>query len=341
MYFKNTESFYNETEDYGNGYRITYLKGIEKLIKNRKKECLKKRIAFGKEIASNREEYRKKYFDMLGWPLNEEKKPIISVTENKIFEDEAREIVRMQFELFEGYKFYGILIKHKSEKALPLVISQHGGWGTPELCSSFFGSANYNDMSLRLFNRGVNVFAPQTLLWKKDVFGPDNNRNEIDNMLKQLGGSIAALEIYSIIRCIDYFEEQDFCDKQFAMAGLSYGGFYTLYTTAADTRIKAALASSHFNDRTVYNWHDKVWFGSGETFLDAQVAALVCPRFLRIEVGDNDELFDASLAQKEYEILKDYYSESKENLQFNVFKGVHEFCPEDDGIEELLSKLDF
>ena len=61
---------------------------------------------------------------------------------------------------------------------------------------------------------------------------------------------------------------------------------------------------------------------------------------MRIEVGDNDELFDASLAQKEYEILKDYYSESKENLQFNVFKGVHEFCPEDDGIEELLSKLD-
>ncbi|MBQ3817454.1 MAG: dienelactone hydrolase family protein [Clostridia bacterium] len=339
MYFNNSSSPYNETEAYGNGYRVTYLKGIEKLIEERKKDCLKKRIKFGEEIAEDREEYRKKYFDMLGWPLNEEKKPILSVRQNKIFENDTCEYIRMQFELFEGYFFYGILLKHKSQKALPLVISQHGGLGTPEFCSSFFESSNYNDMSLRILNGGVNVFAPQTLLWQKERFGPENRRVEIDNSLKQLGGSIAALEIYSIIRCIDYFEEQDFCDGQFGMAGLSYGGFYTLYTAAAEPRIKAALACSHFNDRTKYNWHDKVWFKSGENFLDAQVAALVCPRFLRIEVGDNDELFDASSAKEEYEILKSYYSSAPENLQFNIFKGVHEFCPEDDGINILLSKL--
>ena len=124
------------------------------------------------------------------------------------------------------------------------------------------------------------------------------------------------------------------------MAGLSYGGFYTLYTTAADTRIKAALASSHFNDRTVYNWYDKVWKGAALNFLDPQVALLVSPRFLRIEVGDNDELFDAELAQKEFKTVKEYYL-PEENIKFNVFKGVHEFCPEDEGIDEMIAKLDF
>ena len=55
--------------------------------------------------------------------------------------------------------------------------------------------------------------------------------------------------------------------------------------------------------------------------------------------GREDELFDADLAQKEYRILKDYYEENPENLQFHIFTGTHEFCPEDEGIEQLLMHL--
>ncbi|MBQ2136272.1 MAG: hypothetical protein II201_05290, partial [Clostridia bacterium] len=174
MYEKKISGLHSEPEAYGNGYRVTYLSGIEKLIEQRKDECAKKRKNFTAQITENTEEYRKKYIDMLGWPLNEEKKPILSVTENKIFENEECVFYRMQFEIFADYKFYGILLKHKTEKALPLVISQHGGQGTPEVCSSFFDSENYNDMSMRIFSRGVNVFAPQMLLWNKERFGPDN-----------------------------------------------------------------------------------------------------------------------------------------------------------------------
>ena len=135
----------------------------------------------------------------------------------------------MQFELFDGFYFYGILIRHKTDKKLPLVISQHGGLGTPEICCSFFDSANYNDMSERIFDKGVNVFAPQLDLWQEERFGPSGKRNDFDMKLKQLGGSIAALEIYSVMRCIDYFEKADYCNGKFGMAGLSYGGFYTMY----------------------------------------------------------------------------------------------------------------
>lgn len=340
MYKSTISSIYEETEKYGNGYRVAYLKGVKSLVEQRKTECEQKRKGLSPEIAKNPDKYRKEYLDMLGWPLNEEPKTILSVTENKIFENENCIFYRMQFELFKGYKFYGILFRHKTEKALPLVISQHGGGGTPEVCSSFFDCENYNDMSMRIFDKGVNVFAPQLLLWSKDRFGPDRQRNEMDLALKQLGGSIAALEIYSISRCLDYFENQNYCNKSFGMAGLSYGGFYTLYTTAAETRIKSALACSHFNDRTIYKSPDKVLNGAAENFLDPQIALLISPRFLRIEVGDNDELFDASLAKKEFKTVKKYYA-PKENVQFNVFKGVHEFCPEDDGIDELISHLEF
>ena len=339
MYQSKLVNEYKENEKYGNGYRINYLKGIQRVVEQRKQECFQKRATYTEQILQNQEECRKEYLDMLGWPLNAEKSPILSVSENKIFENDSYAFYRMQFELFEGYLFYGILFRHKTDEALPLVVAQHGGRGTPELCSSFFDCENYNDMSMRIFHKGVNVFAPQMLLWEKDRFGPDRQRNEMDNAFKQLGGSIAALEIYSISRCLDYFEEQTYCNGKFGMAGLSYGGFYTLYTAAADTRIQSALASSHFNDRTVYNWTDKVWFDSASRFLDAQVALLICPRFLRIEVGDNDELFDAAFAKKEFETVKRHYQPC-ENVQFHIFKGVHEFCPEDDGIDEMLSRLE-
>lgn len=331
---------YTEREDYANGYRIKYMRGIEKVIDDRRKESISKRDRFFKNISQNREEYREKYLDMLGWPLNEQPQGILSVNENPVYSDDETEIVRLQFELFEGYLFYGVLIRHKTDKALPLVISQHGGWGTPEICSSFFDSSNYNDMSMRIFNKGVNVFAPQLDLWQANRFGPDGKRDEFDLKLKQLGGSIAALEIYSIERCLDYFETQPYCNKVFGMAGLSYGGFYTLYTAAADTRIKAALTCSHFNDRTKYNWQSKCFFDAANTFCDAEVGALVFPRSLAIEVGDNDELFTPETAQSEFLRLEKYYAEKPENVRFHIFKGVHEFCPDNnDAIDWMISRL--
>lgn len=338
MYQANIYKEYTEHEKYGNGYRTTYLNGVKKLVEQKQKESLKEREKCTKRILQNKEESRKEYINMLGWPLNEEKKPILSITKNKIFENDFAIYYRMQFELFKGYKFYGILFQHKSEKPLPLTIVQHGGQGTPEMCSSFFDCENYNDMTMRIFDRGVNVFAPQLLLWGSDRFGPDRQRDDMAISLMQVGGSIAALEIYSISSCIDYFKEQSYCNGLFGMVGLSYGGFYTLYTAAVDTRIKVALACSHFNDRIKYQGMDRIWFNSASNFLDAQVAMLISPRFLRIEVGDNDELFDASSAEKEFKTVKLNYK-PKGNVYFNVFKGVHEFCPEDDGLDWFIEKL--
>lgn len=329
---------YEEDSNGGLPFREAYLASVQRLIEKRRAQCQARRDAFGASISEKREEARRQYLEMLGWPLTEEPQPVRSVRQILIKETDGYQVYRMQLEIFEDFWFYGILMLHKG-KTGPLAISQHGGDGTPEYCSSFIDSANYNDMSVRLFRRGLHVFAPQTLMWKGDLFGPHPMRNERDNDLKQLGGSIAALEIYCIGRCLDYLEAQPYCNGKLGMAGLSYGGFYTLYTAAADTRIQAALACSHFNDRITYNWPDKVWKNAAATFLDAEVGALVCPRRLILEVGDKDELFDADLARREYERLKGYYKEAPDKLSFAIFSGNHEFCPEDQGIEAFVAAL--
>ena len=116
---------------------------------------------------------------------------------------------RVQIQVFEGFKFYGLLFKKNDGKRRPLVIAQHGGLGTPELCSTLFEgetSYNYNDMTQRILEYDVNVFAPQMLLWSIEEYGIDYNRAYIDAVLKMLGGSITALEIYCLQRSLDYFE---------------------------------------------------------------------------------------------------------------------------------------
>jgi hypothetical protein len=221
------------------------------------------------------------------------------------------------------------------------VIAQHGGLGTPELCSGFFGSDNYNDMTRRILRKGVAVFAPQMLLWAEE-FGPNTERLTIDAELKQLGGSIAALEIYKLKRSIDYLHSRsDIISEMTGMVGLSYGGFYTLFTAAADTRIKAALVSCFFNNRFTYAWSDWTWFNSGNMFLDAEVGALVCPRALYIEAGDQDELFAANTARLEYQRLYKIYESLNynDNLRYKEFLGAHELDKSNEGIDYIIERI--
>ncbi len=331
---------YQESENYGNNYRACYLEGLKKLVEDRRSSAALSREQFAANIVKNREVYRKQYMDMLGWPLNVQPVPVRSVVETPVYQDADVEITRIQLEIFEGLLFYGILHRHKQEAPLPLVIAQHGGLGTPELCSSFFDSENYHDMTQRIFRKGVNVFAPQLNLWETGRFGPEGDRDNIDYQLKQLGGSITALEIYCIQRCMDYFAQKHWCDQTFGMVGLSYGGFYAMYTAAVDTRIKAALSCSHFNDRTKYNWPSKNFLNAANTFCDAEVAALVAPRYLAIEVGSNDELFSVESAKEEFSRLQKYILDWKSYFRYHIFEGTHEFCPEDDdAIDWMLAML--
>lgn len=353
MYQKKVEAIYQESRTAGNAYRLEYLNGLEALIAQKQRESVQKRKEFGAKIAADREAYRKQFCEMLGWPLNAEPTPVRSVTETVLMENDAYEVVRVQLEVFEGVQFYGIRMTHKTTEPLPYAIVQHGGLGTPEICSSFFDSSNYNDMTMRVFQRGVHVFAPQLLLWDMPEFGEDpfaaaentalkpNDacRQRYDKKLRLLGGSITALEIYCISRVLDYLTPRAECNGTFGMTGLSYGGYYTLRTAAVDTRIRAALSCSFFNDRLQLDWPDMVWQNGGNTFCDAEIGALVCPRHLRIEIGDDDNLFTAESGEQEFERLRTYYAEAPQNLHFRVFNGRHEYCPEDDGVEEFVNNL--
>lgn len=340
MYEKKLESIYTEDAKTSNEFREEYLQGVRKLVEMKLEESRHLRDIYGAKICENRDGARRELKNMLGWPLDCEPKPILNVRQETLTKNDRWIVSRVHFEMFPGVWVYGEFLQHNTSKKLPLIIVQHGGAGTPEACSSFFDSHNYNDMSIRILSKGVNVFAPQLLLWKDWVYNDGYGiRLELENELRRTGGSIAALEIYFIQRIIDYYEKSMYCDGKIGMIGMSYGSFYALYTAACDTRIKAVMACSLFSERKVCFANDFSWTNSYNQFGDAEVGALIYPRPLRIEFGDKDPGKWVTGAEAEYERLKCYYCDKQRELSMLKFDGSHEFSPDDEGIEWTIEKL--
>jgi hypothetical protein len=285
-----------------------------------------------------REDFKK----MLGWPLVRSDEYTPKGKFEDIGEDEMGTVQRLNIDVGHGLTVAGLLFIPKHIKKAGLVIAQHGGLGTPELISGFYGETdNYNDMVSRIRKKDVIVFAPQLLLWDENNYGITYDRIEADKELKQLGSSITAIEIYKLIKSISLLitlenVEQD----KIAMIGLSYGGFYTLFTAAIDTRIKAALSSCFINDRLKYNWPDWTWFNSANTFLDYEIASLILPRAFYAEIATDDELFDFKDGRKVLDkICILYDSFGLKNFKAGCFNGVHEFCKNDGGIDFVIEHL--
>ncbi|MBE6647555.1 MAG: hypothetical protein E7611_07980 [Ruminococcaceae bacterium] len=331
---------YRETYEATLATREDYVNGFSRVIGQRQAEIQKKRDEYVKNIFSDSESCREDFKKMLGWPLVEFEGYDMPEPEcEHLSSEDGYDVYRMHFEVLEGFTLSGIFLKLKGEQKRPLVIAQHGGEGTPEVICGLLGDTeNYNDMVQRVMKRGVHIFAPQLLLWR-NAFGVPYKRSEIDAQLKNVGSSITAVEIYAITRVLDYFEKKDYV-KNFGMVGLSYGGFYTLFTTAVETRIKSAISSSFFNSREAISWPDWTWKDLLFKFDDAEIACLCYPRKLYIAVGAQDALFDVKYARESFERVKELSADVGHDwVAFDDFEGVHEFVKTDGFIDKLIEDL--
>ena len=336
---------YREQNEDSRKYKQNYLDGIEKVIAQRQAEAADARAIFARDILTDGERYRASFRKMLGWPLVDlsptdcTSKGLPNVISEKLSDEESCEIFRMQFEILDGLFMSGLLVKLKTDESRPLVIVQHGGGGSPELVAGFLGTtSNYRDMLGGVISRGCHAFLPQLYVWGEG-YGVKYDRISVDARLKRLGSSVTAIEVFGITRILDYFEAQPYV-RNFGMVGLSYGGFYTLFTAACDTRIKSALAVSQFNKRDAYPWPDWVWQNAGFTFDDAEIACLVYPRKLYLAVGERDDLFDYRFAVESFEKIKEICgTDASDWLDFSVFDGIHEYLRDEILVERLVEDL--
>jgi dienelactone hydrolase len=100
--------------------------------------------------------------------------------------------------------------------------------------------------------------------------------------------------------------------KRIGMTGLSWGGFYTLHVAALFPEIKVAVPSGNFREHElvlnrVDDPENRVESNHFMMFGNAQVAGMVCPRPLMVQMGAEDTLFDLEGVRREAKKAAVYY----------------------------------
>ena len=276
--------------------------------------------------------YRKAFCDSIGYPPPG-KRPEQELSLEQIGEDSIAVYYRAMIPILPGVHSEGIYIIPKSVQGkAPLVISMHGGGGSPEV-ALFNGGSNHNDMVRGAAKRGYIVYAPQHLFRAEGY--PGDIRRRIDDRMRLIGTSITAVEIAKITYAIDVLVTRPEVNaERIAMVGLSYGGFYAQVTPAIDARIKVSVSSCYFGVQEYRYERDELSVPTDfrfpdrfTLFDDADKVALIAPRAHQIQAGakDNDShrAKGAEIAPRAalfYEKLK-----VRERFEHIIFDGGHEF----------------
>ncbi len=250
----------------------------------------------------------------------------------KTGEDSVATYYRSYLTVADGMEAYGLYIvpKKPAAKRAPLVISQHGGGGTPEM-ATYNGGTNYHDQVRGAVERGYVVYAPHTVMHPfrdrdNGTLIPATVRKDLDVKLRAAGTSLAAVEVYKISLALDELLKRPEIDpKRVAMIGLSYGGYYSLYAAAVEPRIKVVVASCSVRNEEPLS--DAKMEGRLLDLAPADVAGLVAPRPLQIQTGVDDKSSPIDQARIAAKRAEAFYEKAgaAQRFAFEEFAGGHEF----------------
>jgi dienelactone hydrolase len=333
--------YYEEVVASSNPLRTQQAKELDEYIialkndESRLQTVLRPDYASPSAYEKSTQAYRKLFSESIGYPPPGAL-PKDAPAFDKIGEDSIGTYYRASIPVVAGVHAEGIYIVPKGLKGkAPLIISMHGGGGSPEV-ALFNGGANYHDMVRGGVKRGYVVFAPQHLFSAEGY--PKDIRRQIDERMRLVGTSLTAVEIAKIIRSIDVLVTRPEVDAQrVGMVGLSYGGYYAQVTPALDARIKVSVSSCYYGVQEGRYERDELSVPSDfkfkdrfTLFRDSDLAALICPRALQIQAGSTDDNDHREPGKVLAPVSKSYYEKLgiTDRFEHLVFEGRHEFHDE-------------
>jgi dienelactone hydrolase len=258
----------------------------------------------------------------------------------KTGEDVYANIYRVWIEVMPGVHAYGIyMVPKKIRGKAPLIIAQHGGGGNPEAIVDFDTRVNYHSFGHEAVKKGYIVWAPALTMLSGYANDPEIDgvsRELLDRKLRMAGTSIIGVEIHKIIESTKALlrSRPEIDADRIGMTGLSWGGFFTMYTAAVWPAIKVAVPSAYFRDSEAVLQGavaddakmppDRFLFQGTGHF---QAIGLICPRPCMVQLGENDTLFDMEGARKEAARSAVYYEKLgiRHKFEFDTHPGGHEF----------------
>jgi dienelactone hydrolase len=230
----------------------------------------------------------------------------------------------------------------------PAVLAVHGHGTTKDTISTPGGvlgdeGASGADYAHRLAAAGVVVLAPDLRgFGQRSDWTPDDHYHcDVDMVNAILVGTTPfAQNLWDMARCIDVLQSLPYVDSaRVGACGWSYGGTITLFLSALDERVAAALvscalasiASSHR-----FPWNlcgSQVLMGMADELDHVSLMALIAPRSFIAENAEDDLTFPLDAAQATLERAGAAYTAAgaPDGMQLFVIDGDHRF----DGTDSL------
>lgn len=237
-------------------------------------------------------------------------------------------------------------MKPDGSNAAILCAHGHGEFGkdavsgmksSPEVISNI-SNLNYN-YAEQMARAGFLTISPDLRAFgeRSDSTYPFPGRDKCNiNFLKGaiLGFYLLTLNIWDMKCCIDYLETRpEVNPDRIGMMGLSFGGTMTTFTSVVEPRIKAADIIGYVNPFSEFAIKNSKFCGSQivphiyRYFDTDDIAGLIAPRPLLIEMGIYDNCFYIEDMLKGFEGVKRIYTAAgaEDKLWSDIHSGPHAF----------------
>ena len=275
--------------------------------------------------------------ESLSYPPPSVLSPPVAPSLRRLAEDDLATYYEMSVPVLERVNARGLFMVPRSAVGkMPLIIAAHGRGGLPDRPKSGklrVVSRSNRDLARGALEKGYAVWEPTFVFYASDR--PEDIRDRLEMRAREWGTTLPAIEIAKVVGGLDaILRTQEIDPARVAMVGMSYGGFYTLYTTALEERIRVAVVAAYFNDREEvlnsaepFGMTDWRFPKSLSVFHDANMVALICPRPLQIQTGNHDQLFPIAGARRIVPDARRVYERLQrgERFSFVEFVGRHEF----------------
>ncbi len=285
-------------------------------------------------------QYREDLAALLGWPLNykNRRQPLLQTEE--VAQSKLATVEKIRFPAVSSVEMAGLFFRCNAAEKCPLVILIPGGMTGPE--RMVHDGKTYHGAHKRLLERGISVFIPQLLGWAEEGEHRPLKRANLDAALRRYGSSLAAIEVSGIMSAVDVFTAGGLVKPDaLGIAGFAYGGFIALYSAALDPRFRSTAVSGYLSAVASNLLTEAAWSSSGYFFSDTEVAGLVCPRSLFLEVGQDDRLLRQSAAEEDAGKILQHYADlgRPKGAVYHIHENGHALFPDGRGVDFLENHL--
>ena len=193
---------------------------------------------------------------------------------------------------FGGVHGEGLLLVPEKGPPVADVVAVPDCEQSPEMLAGLVeGIPRESQFARRLAESGCRVMLPVLINRRVEKHGRAklSGREFLYRSAFELGRHLTGYEIQKILACVDWFEKDS--DRPVGVIGYGEGGRLGLFCGALDPRIDAVGVSGYL-DRRESLWQepiDRNVYGLLEQFGDAELATMVWPRTLVVEMAQGPE----------------------------------------------------